>query len=78
MKVKTLSRFRDEFVDEAMFSLIETMFKVVSALSLINSSICFSRAIYNCSFESDSRIDCVCCDANITFFDIILMNKKED
>ena len=78
MKVKTLSFFRNEFVDETMLSLIEAMFETISALLLINSSICFSRAICNYSFKNDLRINCVYCDTNITFFNIILINKRKD
>ena len=77
MRLKFLLRFRDKFVDKTMFSLIKAMFETVSAFLLINLLICFSRAVCNYSSESDSRINCVCCDENKIFFDITLLNKKE-
>ena len=75
MRMKTLSRFRDEFINKAVLSLTEAMSETVLTFSLVSSSVCSFRAIYNCSSESDSRINCVCCDADITFFDITLINK---
>ena len=78
MKIKSLSHFRDRFIDEIMLLLIEAMFETISIFLLINLSICFFRAVYNCLFKSNSRIDCVCCDANIIFFNITLMNKEKD
>ena len=78
MKTKSLSYFRDEFINEAMFSLIEAMFEAVSVFSLINSLICSSHAACNCSFENDLRIDCVCYNASLTLFDITFSDKEEN
>ena len=78
IKVKTLLHFRVKFINKIIFSLIEVMFEIISTFSLINLLICSFCAVYNYSFKNDLRINCVCCDANITLFDITLMSKKED
>ena len=73
IRAKSLSLSAIRFINEAMLSLI----KAVLAFSLISSSVCCSRAVYNYLSENNSRINCVYCNANITFFDITLMNKEK-
>ena len=77
-KPKFLLCFRNIFINKTIFSLIKIMFKAILIFLLINLSIYSFHAVCNYLFKNNLRINCVCYNANIMFFNITLISKKKD